>query len=69
MMRLNFRFMILACALAVPAVAAVAATQQRATVNENSIKRYMFSKAAFEAVEAEFVQRKIVFANAPQATS
>ncbi len=36
-------------------------------VNENSIKRYMFSVDAFGAVEAEFGKRKVVFVNAPKA--
>lgn len=65
-MRINIWPLMLACSLALPGVAAVAATPERAAVNENSIKRYMFSMAAFEAVEAELLKRKIMFANAPQ---
>ncbi|MEJ7807987.1 MAG: alpha/beta fold hydrolase [Telluria sp.] len=42
---------------------------QVAAVADNAIKRYMFSMAAFSAVEAEFGKRKIVFANAPKAPS
>jgi pimeloyl-ACP methyl ester carboxylesterase len=66
-MQLNIRLLILACALALPGVPSVAATQAGATVNENSIKRYMFSMQAFGAVEAEFGKLKVVFANAPKA--
>ena len=66
-MQSTIRLVVLACACALPGAAALAAPQERATVSQNSIKRYMFSMDTFPAVEAEFGKRKIVFANAPKA--
>ena len=66
-MRLNISALILVCSIALPGAMAGAATQSPPTAGGHSIKRYMFSKDTFKAIEAEFGVRKIAFAKAPGA--
>ncbi len=66
-MRSNFALLILAYSLALNGVAVAAETQSPAPAGVPFIKRYMFSKDTFEAIEAEFHKRKIMFAKAPSA--
>lgn len=55
-MRSHISLLILACSLVVPGLAAA---------EGQSIKRFMFSKETFQAVESEFGKRRIEFGQAP----
>lgn len=65
-MRSIISLWILACSLAQPGLA-MAATTPTPPSSKHAIKRFMFTKDTFKAVENEFRNRKIVFMKAPTA--
>ena len=64
-MRSHITLLIFACSIACSLTFPSQAAASAARYGGESIKRYMFSKESFKAVETEFNLRKITFAKAP----